>query len=252
MAVYRNPFEAFMRILQTEGVGALYKGVGAVVVAAAPAQGLYFMSYELCRDAIGAFGGEGMRQSAAGTFVAGAFAQLGGSVAWVPMDVVKERLQVEGQMTVKETYGGSLQALQRIIKTEGVLGLYRAYWIHQLTWAPFNGLYFTLYESFKTFAKENDFYPMTWEGTAAGVIAGAVTNPADLVKTRLQVARANPGVFDYDNTVDCAVKIVRREGVMGLFDGVGARVLVIAPRLALAVSSYEYLKDWMAPAPAPR
>lgn len=34
--------------------------------------------------------------NAAGSFAAGVGAQLCGSVAWVPMDVVKERLQVQG------------------------------------------------------------------------------------------------------------------------------------------------------------
>ena len=36
-------------------------------------------------------------------------------------------------------YSGSSGALQQIIAKEGVRGLYRAYWIHQATWCPFNG-----------------------------------------------------------------------------------------------------------------
>ena len=40
----------------------------------------------------------------------------------------------KGQLS--ERYGGSMQALTRIIRTEGVYGLYRAYWIHQATWCP--------------------------------------------------------------------------------------------------------------------
>jgi hypothetical protein len=37
--------------------------------------------------------------------------------------------------------GSSLRCLRGILATEGLYGLYRAYWIHQTTWAPFNGLY---------------------------------------------------------------------------------------------------------------
>eukprot|EP00968_Pinguiococcus_pyrenoidosus_P015421 scaffold1424_cov237-Pinguiococcus_pyrenoidosus.AAC.12 len=246
MSVYSNPIGALAQILRAEGVGALYKGVGAVVVAAAPAQALFFVGYEGSRDALEWMGGQKARNSAWGTFGAGFVAQLVGSIAWVPMDVIKERLQVEGQMAVKEHYGGSVAAFRRILRSEGVSGLYRAYWIHQATWAPFNGLYFMLYESFKKFAKDHDLYPKTWEGISAGVVAGAVTNPMDLVKTRLQVARSNPGVFDYEGPVDCAVKIARREGVFALFDGVGARVLLIAPRLTIAVATYEVLTGLLA------
>ena len=49
-------------------------------------------------------------------------AQLCGSLAWVPMDVIKERLQIEGQLKTNEAYSGSFNALKQIIKTEGVIG----------------------------------------------------------------------------------------------------------------------------------
>ena len=44
--------------------------------------------------------------------------------------------------------------MKQIVRHEGVLGLYRAYIIHQFVWAPFNGLYFTTYEKTKTLAAE--------------------------------------------------------------------------------------------------
>ena len=232
-----------MQILRAEGVGALYKGIGAVMVGAAPAQALYFVGYEGMKELLQAVGGEGARKSAMGGFAAGFGAQLVGSVAWVPMDVVKERLQIEGQMKVEEAYGGSLNALRRIVRSEGVAGLYRAYFVHQLTWAPFNGLYFMIYERSKEIAKEHKIMPGYWESVVAGVVASALTNPMDLVKTRLQVARSNPGVFDYEGSWDCARKVMQREGFFALFDGCLARIVTLTPRLALAVTTYEMLKD---------
>jgi hypothetical protein len=41
------------------------------------------------------------------------------------MDVVKERLQIEGQLKTVENYGGSWSAVKGIVKTEGIFGLYR-------------------------------------------------------------------------------------------------------------------------------
>jgi len=61
-------------------------------------------------------------KSAFSNFCAGVCAQLCGSLAWVPMDVVKERLQIEGQMKTNEVYSGSFNALRQIIKHEGVSG----------------------------------------------------------------------------------------------------------------------------------
>ena len=57
-----------------------------MLAAAAPAQGLYFVGYESSKSML--------PKTPWSSFVAGVCAQLCGSVAWVPMDVVKERLQV--------------------------------------------------------------------------------------------------------------------------------------------------------------
>merc|ERR1719160_1400234 len=105
------------------------------------------------------------------------------------MDVIKERLQIEGQLKTTQPYSGSVDALRRIVAHEGVWGLYRAFPIHQLTWAPFNGCYFMAYEKLKSlcvdagYADENDRLEGTAQlccGTAAGVFAGSVTNPMDV------------------------------------------------------------------------
>jgi hypothetical protein len=121
------------------------------------------------------------------------------------MDVVKERLQIEGQLKTTEAYSGSLNALKQIIRHEGIKGLYRAYWMHQLTWAPFNGLYFAVYESTKNYISGTE--KPSWQariigGCLAGTVASLLTSPLDLVKTRLQVQRSNPTIFDYEASLN--------------------------------------------------
>lgn len=87
--------------------------MGIVIAAAAPGQALYFAGYEAVR-ALSSDKSNGLVN-----FGAGVCAQLCGSLAWVPMDVVKERLQIEGQMKTNEVYSGSFNALQQIIRHEG-------------------------------------------------------------------------------------------------------------------------------------
>lgn len=161
--------------------------------------------------------------------------------------VVKERLQIEGQLKTVENYGNSWNAVRGIVKTEGVMGMYRAFWIHQMTWAPFNGLYFTSYDACKKAARPyQDTVPEIVINLSSSLVAASLasvlTSPLDLVKTRLQVQGSNPTIFDYNGPLDAFQKIVKREGVTALFDGVAARVIWLTPRLSIAVPTYEFLK----------
>lgn len=84
-------------MLRNEGVSSFFKGVGAVVGGAPFASALYFAGVEATHN---------MTQgSALGDFMSGVIGQLCGSLAWVPMDVVKERCQVEGQVKTGVFFG---------------------------------------------------------------------------------------------------------------------------------------------------
>lgn len=237
---YSNPITAFASIMRTEGAGALYKGIGIVVASAGPAQALYFSGYETCKQFFD-------KESAIGSFAAGCTAQLWASFVWVPMDIVKERLQVEGQLKTKENFGSSSNALKQIVKQEGVAGLYRAYWLHQFTWMPYNGIYFSCYDSARNYLGAHTEVPEGLPTNAisaffAGTIASVTTSPLDLVKTRLQVQLSNPAIFDYNGPVDATLKIIKREGVLALFDGVVSRILWLTPRSLVAMSTYDFAK----------
>lgn len=245
---YRGVCHGFAQIVKSEGPTALYRGLGIVLVGAAPAQGLYFAGYETVKSAVG----DG--SSTLGNFFAGVCAQLCGSLAWVPMDVIKERLQVEGQVKMTTHYTGSFHAFAQIVRNEGVIGLYRAFPIHQVTWAPFNGCYFMIYEKARRLCIDagyedgHDNLVPTAQlacGAAAGIIASTVTNPVDVLKTRLQVARANPDMFPYSSGVGALRHLLKYEGPIALMDGTTARVLWLTPRLSLCVAAYERLKVYL-------
>ena len=123
--VYKGFLDGFATILRTEGVGALYSGIGAVCVGAAPAQALFFAGYEGAKSVLG--------DTESTAFVAGITAQLTGSLAWVPMEVIKEKLMIEGQITTKKTYGSSLALVRKVIAEEGIAGIYRGFVMQQVT-----------------------------------------------------------------------------------------------------------------------
>eukprot|EP00951_Prasinocladus_malaysianus_P026257 scaffold232602_cov46-Prasinocladus_malaysianus.AAC.1 len=67
---------------------------------------------------------------------------------------------------------------------------------------------------------------------AAAASAATLTNPVDVVKTRLQVLAAGSGGESL-NARQVALQIWRREGVVGFFSGCTARILSIAPEAAI-------------------
>lgn len=73
-------------------------------------------------------------------------------------------------------------------------------------------------------------------GVIAAVVATALTNPFDAVKTRVQLL---PG--RYGNMIRAGQMMVREEGVRSLFDGLGLRVGRKALSSALAWTGYEEL-----------
>lgn len=71
-----------------EGPHGFFRGFGAVVLGAAPAQAVYFGGYELGRQLVPP--GSGI----AGDMAVGCIAQVIAGTAFTPVDIVKERLQV--------------------------------------------------------------------------------------------------------------------------------------------------------------
>jgi solute carrier family 25 aspartate/glutamate transporter 12/13 len=64
-------------------------------------------------------------------------------------------------------------------------------------------------------------------GAIAGAFGATVVYPIDLVKTRMQNQRSKVvGEMLYKNSLDCAKKVIRNEGVRGLYSGLGPQLIV--------------------------
>lgn len=67
---------------------------------------------------------------------------------FLPVDVVKERLQVQSNRP-EVPYRGSMDALKTIIQQEGIRGIYKGYTATVCSYGPFSAIYFVLYEEVK-------------------------------------------------------------------------------------------------------
>lgn len=63
--------------------------------------------------------------SAVNHLLSGLFAEVISCALWLPIDVIKERLQVQSELNNIYSYKGPLDAAKKISRSEGPVGLYR-------------------------------------------------------------------------------------------------------------------------------
>ena len=251
-------------LLAREGWRGLYRGFGVAFIGGAPASCLYFTTYEVCKAAAAG----GPLPAWLGHLGAGLAAEAVSCVLYVPVDVVKERMQVQrppapGGAPSAAYYRTSRDALAQILAGgEGVRGLYKGYWATLASYGPFSALYFALYEWLKAAAlearaargREGGGGPAAlplWLQVAvaggAGAGASLVTNPLDLVKLRLQVQRVQllqglRAAEPYRGLWHGLQCLVREEGARGLLKGAGVRIAFHTASTAVAMSLFEECK----------
>jgi hypothetical protein len=79
-------------------------------------------------------------------------------------------------------------------------------------------------------------------GALAGMPAAYLVTPADVIKTRLQVA-ARKGETTYSGIRDAFSKILREEGPKAFFKGGPARVFRSSPQFGVTLAVYELLQQ---------
>jgi solute carrier family 25 aspartate/glutamate transporter 12/13 len=64
-------------------------------------------------------------------------------------------------------------------------------------------------------------------GSIAGAVGATAVYPIDLVKTRMQNQRSKVvGELLYKNSLDCFKKVIKNEGFLGLYRGLGPQLVV--------------------------
>uniref|UniRef100_A0A096NZ49 Solute carrier family 25 member 13 n=1 Tax=Papio anubis TaxID=9555 RepID=A0A096NZ49_PAPAN len=159
-----------------------------------------------------------------------------------PLEIVKIRLQVAGEITT----GPRVSALS-VVRDLGFFGIYKGAKACFLRDIPFSAIYFPCYAHVKaSFANEDGQVSpgsLLLAGAIAGMPAASLVTPADVIKTRLQVA-ARAGQTTYSGVIDCFKKILREEGPKALWKGAGARVFRSSPQFGVTLLTYELLQRW--------
>ncbi|KAI4180280.1 MAG: hypothetical protein L6R41_007328 [Letrouitia leprolyta] len=196
---YTSLSSSYLKIFRQEGIRrGLYSGVTPAFLGSFPGTLIFFGCYEYSkRHLIDA----GVHHSLA-YLASGFIADLAASVVYVPSEVLKTRLQLQGRynnpfFNSGYNYRSTLHATRTIIKEEGFAALFYGYKATLFRDLPFSALQFAFYEQEQKWAKEYVGGKDIGLGleiltaTTAGGMAGVMTCPLDVVKTRIQT-QLNP------------------------------------------------------------
>ncbi|KAI5306724.1 hypothetical protein KEM56_007423 [Ascosphaera pollenicola] len=82
-------------------------------------------------------------------------------------------------------------------------------------------------------------------GSIAGAFGAFMVYPIDLVKTRMQNQRSvRVGERMYNNSIDCAKKVIRHEGFRGLYSGVLPQLVGVAPEKAIKLTVNDLVRSY--------
>ena len=92
-------------------------------------------------------------------------------------------------------------------------------------------------------ASEANFASSLIAGVGSGSLASVVCAPLDLVRTRLTTEL--PGQEHYKGITDAFAKIVKEEGIRGLYAGISPTLFVAIPNFAISYTVYGTLKEYV-------
>lgn len=274
-----SSFKMAASIFRTEGCRGFYRGFGTSLMGTIPARALYMGALEVTKSNVGnvASGQLGFSEASASAIAnaaAGLSAAMAAQMVWTPIDVVSQRLMVQGggcdssscAVGLKK-YNGGIDAFRKIIHADGVRGLYRGFGISILTYAPSNAVWWASYSIAHRviwgcigcyFCKKNEnsnggsgYRPdgkavVAVQGLSAAVASGAsalVTMPLDTIKTRLQVLDGEGSVRGRSPTIMQTVRDLVKEGGLGAcYRGLGPRWASMSMSATTMITTYEFLK----------
>lgn len=207
--------DTIMNVIRSDSYTGLWRGLAPSLCRTVPGVGMYFCTLNVMKDSIG--GNPTLLQNMAFGFTA---RSLVGTVM-LPITVIKTRYE-SGCFN----YSTVPQALHNVWKLEGMRGLFSGWKATIARDAPYSGLYYMFYSQQKTLMTSVYDRDLTVGdnflcGIIAGVLACAVTQPADVVKTQMQLNSSR-----YRGVFDCLLVVLKgKNGVSGLVRGFAPRCL---------------------------
>lgn len=237
---YKGTLDCARKTMAKEGPWALYRGMAAPLYGVTPMYALCFFGYGIgqkifCND--DSF--KNLRLLDIG--LAGATSGVFTTPILAPLERVKCVLQVQGNIEGGQKFKGPGDVARHLYQTGGLASLNRGFCATMLRDSLGSLFYFSSYEYLKyNLTPEGKSGPgvfgTLFAGGMAGIFNWLAALPVDTLKSKLQVAPEGK----YPNGIRSVfVDIVRQEGILSLYRGLGPVMIRAFPANAACFLGYE-------------
>lgn len=198
---------------------------------------LYVTSYEVSRSQMSFFG-DGTRG-----FVAGGVAALMEQFFANPIEVISQKLMIQGQGESNTKLKGALHISADVFRDHGMSGFYRGFVLSLLTGALWSAVWWGSYGVYIDVIGDHaphgtsHLLIQSVAGGLSGLNAAVIGNPFDIVKTRLQVEGGKSMTRSFQ-------ELLKKEGPKSLTKGMLASILSWVPSSVIMIAAYETVKKF--------
>ncbi|KAG5419218.1 hypothetical protein I9W82_002985 [Candida metapsilosis] len=251
------------KILRTEGVTGLYRGLVPITIGYLPTWTIYFTVYERAKKFYPQFIHRhwNINSPELNHFCSAVTAGMTSSIAVNPIWVVKTRLMIQSNTKKSPNdvvYRGTIDAFRTMYQEEGIRVFYSGL-VPSLFGLIHVGIHFPVYEKMKswlhcsTIDQQNEVPGLLWRLVAASsiskMIASTITYPHEILRTRLQMRKNGEKQGAKVNVKGSLLKtisdIYHKEGLRGYYAGYVTNLIRTVPASAVTLVSFEYFKTYL-------
>uniref|UniRef100_A0A8C7Z0W9 Solute carrier family 25 member 1 n=1 Tax=Oryzias sinensis TaxID=183150 RepID=A0A8C7Z0W9_9TELE len=235
---YRGVVDCVRQTVKGHGVKGLYRGLSSLLYGSIPKSAVRFGVFEILSNR--AKDESGRLDSTSGLLCGLGAGVMEAVLVVCPMETVKVKF-IHDQTSGNPKYRGFFHGVREIVRSQGLRGTYQGLTATVLKQGSNQAIRFFVMTSLRNWYKgDNPNKALNPLVTGLfGAIAGAASvfgnTPLDVIKTRMQGLDAHK----YKSTLDCALKILRNEGLAAFYKGTVPRLGRVCLDVAIVFIIYE-------------
>jgi len=226
-----------VRVTREEGIKAFYRGNFTNCLRYFPTQALNFAFKDTFKRMFNPYSSKkNPYKFFVGNLMSGGAAGACSLLFVYPLDFARTRLAADFGKGNSREFFGLTDCLKKIIKSDGVIGLYRGFVISVIGIIVYRAFYFGLFDTANGMGlKDQNILIKYMVAQVVTNSSGVLSYPLDTVRRRMMM-NSGRGTMLYTGTWDCFAKIYKSEGGMkpffkgalsNVFRGVGGALVLV-------------------------